>query len=114
MNRFLVLALPGLALVACSPAGPAIGKADSHIDCAALISAADHMMADGTLAPDTDFQSKILVSARTHLNAYAIPEGISEMDALAAVNTRRDELRTSIAPEQILDRAKACVAKTPG
>ncbi|MCA8898562.1 MAG: hypothetical protein R3C00_09180 [Hyphomonas sp.] len=104
-----------LALAACTPSGDgaAPAKADSHLDCAALISAADHMMADGRLAPDKDMQSKVLVSAMTHLNAYAIPQGIAEKDAFAAVDARRDELMASTAPEEILSRAKACVAKTP-
>ena len=76
--------------------------------------AADHLIADGALPEDADFQSQLLVSAMTYLNAYAIPEGVSELEAFKALNLRRGELMDTVTGDEILARAKACVAKTPG
>ena len=119
MQRLSVFATGAalFALAACSPAEPATTPAasgDSPLDCAALISAADHLIADGALPEDADFQSQLLVSAMTYLNAYAIPEGVSELEAFKALNLRRGELMDTVTGDEILARAKACVAKTPG
>ncbi|MCA8901456.1 MAG: hypothetical protein KDA53_09415 [Hyphomonas sp.] len=114
--RILLPAAALLALAACGPAEEAAAPAsagDSHLDCAALISAADHLIADGVLPADAEFQGQLLVAAMTHLNAYAIPEGIAETEAFKELNLRRGELMDTQSAEGILARAKSCVADMP-
>ncbi|MEZ5946124.1 MAG: hypothetical protein R3C13_04960 [Hyphomonas sp.] len=114
MRLAIVAAL--LALTACSPAADNAAPAatgDGPLDCAALISAADRLIADGVLPADGDFQAQVLIAAMTHLNAYAVPEGVSEPDAFKALNLRRGELMDTVTGDEILARAKACVANTP-
>ena len=93
---------------------PDVTVADSHLDCAALISAANHLSVEGKLPRDPEFDGQALGSSMTHLNAYAIPAKLKEPDAFAQLKARRAELMETVSPESILERAKVCVEKTPG
>jgi hypothetical protein len=99
-----------LSAAACAETAPA---ADSHLDCAALISAANHLSVEGRLKTEAAFDREALGASMTHLNAYAIPADIREPNAFKQANARRDELKNSETPVRIYDRAKACVTQTP-
>jgi hypothetical protein len=102
-----------LMAAACAEMAPA-PAADSHLDCAALISAANHLSVQGRLKTGAAFDREAPGASMTHLNAYAIPAGIREPEAFKQVNARRDELKKSETPERIYERARACVLRTPG
>lgn len=95
---------------ACDQGG---AKTGSHMECAALISAASHLSAQGKLEMGNKFQSQMLASMMTHVAAHAIPNGVSEEDAMAQVNERRVELIEAQSPSRILGRAETCIRKTP-
>lgn len=89
-------------------------KADSNLDCAALISAANQLSLNGQLKSDPEFDSQTLASSMMYLNAHAIPNGLREAEAFKQVNTRRAELVETTSPSIILDRAKTCISNTLG
>ncbi len=100
------------ALAGCSPGGGPTGLGqDSHIDCAALISAATFVMAGGSVPHDPDVLSKSLGTGMMHLNSYAVPAKIPEKEAMATLKERRDALMATEAPEAIMRRARACIAR---
>jgi hypothetical protein len=66
-NLALALAFPAACLLpACTPGA---ARAGSHPDCAALISAANHLSAQGQLETDADFSRQILLRGMTRLNS---------------------------------------------
>lgn len=89
-------------------------KADSNLDCAALISAASHLSSRGQLKADPEFDRQALTSSMTYLAAHAIPNGLREPEAFRQVNERRAELIETTTPSAILVRAKTCIDNTPG
>ena len=89
-------------------------KVDSNLECAALISAANHLSAQGQIETDPAFDRQALVSSMTHLNAYAIPSGLRETEAFEQVNAVRAELIGATPATDILDRARTCIRNTPG
>lgn len=101
-------------LSGCTGESLSVTTTDTHLDCAALISAANHLSVEGKLPRDPEFDRQALVSSMTHLNAYAIPANLREPEAFAQLKARRTELIETVTPESILERAKACVEKTPG
>lgn len=113
MKRVKVLiGLTVLCLAGCS-GQVGEGSVDRNLECAALISASTHLYVQGEIALETEDYNKTLVSGMTYLNRYAIPNGISEGDAFAELNARRDELMQKIKPEQIKSRALSCMSRTP-
>jgi hypothetical protein len=50
-----------------------------------------------------------LTASMTHLNAWAIAEGIKEAEAFDALNKERDRLLAELAPEEISSRARRCL-----
>ena len=105
-----------LFLAACTEDLPSADTvaAESHVDCAALISAATQLAQKKELTTDADFDRRALFSGMTHLNSHAVPAGLSEKQAFELLNARRAELIKSTAPDDILARAKACIERTPG
>ena len=81
--------------------------------CAAAISAYTYLVTEGFVAADPEMQSRALVSSMTYLNSYAIPNGLSEPEAFAELETRRDELRSAYSTEQIIEQARVCIENTP-
>ncbi|MDF7776755.1 hypothetical protein P1X14_15970 [Sphingomonas sp. AOB5] len=106
-----------MLMAACSPQTPdnqtveAKAGVMDHLRCAALISAADHLMNSGNVPNDPAFRQAALVAGMTHLNAHAIPARIAEKDAFAAVDRERARIIGEIPGEQIVEQAKACVAR---
>lgn len=84
-----------------------------HLRCAAMISAADRLIATGATPADAEFTKAALVASMTHLNAYAIPKGIPEQDAFAAVDTERTRILAEMQAAQVVAEAKACIANVP-
>jgi len=82
---------------------------DGHLRCAAMISAADRLMSNGTVPADALVVERGLVAAMTHLNAYAIPQGIGEPEAFAAVKAERDRILASLLPAMIAEQARKCI-----
>ncbi|OZA94446.1 MAG: hypothetical protein B7X57_01500 [Erythrobacter sp. 34-65-8] len=82
---------------------------DDHLRCAAQISSYDRLMASGEAERDPQIVSKSLVALMTHLNAYAIPQGIGEPEAFAALNQLRDELLGSVQPGELRAAVVACI-----
>jgi len=121
MRRLSCVAMLALAQ-ACSPAAPGneatnavveSGTTD-HLRCAALISAADQLINAGTVPADAAFSKAALVAAMTHLNAYAIPKGLAEKDAFAAVEAEKSKIIGSTPAAQIVEHAKSCVPNLQG
>ncbi|MEO1552850.1 MAG: hypothetical protein AAFR82_02870 [Pseudomonadota bacterium] len=88
-------------------------KINSNLECAASISAVSQLAVKGELDTDAEFQSKSLYSLMTHLNKYAIPNGLREAEAFEQVNTLRDSMMETQTPSKLLNRAKSCIRKTP-
>jgi len=108
-NRHIVM-LMALSAAGCSAnGGNEVAAGTDHFRCAALIGAADMLMANGTLPSDDDFHKRSLLSAMSHLNAYAIPKNIQEKDAFDAVKAERDRLIAAKSATSILEEAKACL-----
>ena len=91
-NRHTALLIILSAAGCSSNGGNAVPAETDHFRCAALIGAADMLMANGTLPSDDDFHKRSLVAGMTHLNAYAIPKNLQEKDAFDAVKAERDRL----------------------
>lgn len=100
-----------LTLCACSADAE---KAESNLDCAALISAVSQFSLTGQLDPEPDFESEALASSMMYLNAHAIPNGLREAEAFSRVKARRAELNETVSPLSISARAEICMANTPG
>lgn len=108
----LIAALSALCLAGCNgPAGES--GVDRNLECAALISASTYLHVQGEIVLETEDYNKTLVSGMTYLNTYAIPNGISEGDAFAALHTRRDALMQTVKPAKIKSRALSCMRRTP-
>lgn len=90
------------SLSACKP------EAESHLDCAALISAATYLVRDGKVENDAAFMKHALLSMMTHLNTYAIPKGLREAEAFKELNALRASLIETQPPNEIMSRAKRC------
>lgn len=88
-------------------------KIDSHLKCAALISAASHLSAKGDIKLNTSLDDKALFSGTWHLNSYAIPNGIGEAEAYKQLKARREALIQSESHKEIRDGAEACIRKAP-
>jgi len=99
-----------LMLYACTESAD---KAESDLDCAALISAVSQLSLKGQMESEPDFHSKALTSSMMYLNAHAIPNGLREAEAFKQVRVRRAELIETTSPSTILLRAKTCLEKTP-
>lgn len=89
-------------------------EADDHFTCAALIGAADRLVARGALPASAFARDEALLSAMGHLNAWAVPRRLPEADAFAQVNRERDRLVGSVPAAEIGRRAGACVASARG
>ena len=97
---------------ACSPSATgkqAGGEPMDHLRCAAMISAADHLMTSGALPADPDFSKAALAAGMTHLIAYAIPKQMPEKDAFAAAEAERAKITAEMQPVQVMEAAKRCV-----
>jgi hypothetical protein len=92
-------------LAACSAQG------DDHLTCAAIIGAASQLVATGRVAADNSATQKGLYAAMSHLNAWAIPKGLKEIEASDQVLKERDRLLKEVTPNQIVERAKVCTAQ---
>lgn len=90
------------SLSACKP------EAESHLDCAALISAATYLVRDAKVENDPAFMKGALVSMMTHLNTYAIPKGLRETEAFKELHALRASLTETLPPNEIMSRAKRC------
>lgn len=109
----MLMALAG----ACSPGRPgnqAAGAAMDHLQCAAMISAADKLITSGAAPADPAFSKAALVAAMTHLNAWAIPRGMEEPEAFASIAKERDRILAETDHATILANAKTCVEEVPG
>lgn len=105
--RPALLAAVAFTATACSPT---TGTApDDPFTCAAMISAADRLVATGRLAPDEALSRQGLVSMMTHLSAWAIPAGLPEKEAFARLHQERDRLTQALSPPDIQTRAHACI-----
>ena len=108
--------LIGGALSGCSApdsSKPAAADVDANLRCAAMISAADRVMASGAVALDAELDRRALIAGTTFVNAYAIPKDIKEKDAFAAVDKERAQILGSMQPAQIVEEAKACLERMP-
>lgn len=92
-----------------SQVGKTANVSDDHLTCAAMISAADRLASDGKLSASEFPKDKALLASMTHFNAWAIPTGIKESEAFDIVAKKRAELLADLAPEEIGERAKACM-----
>jgi hypothetical protein len=97
----------GMLAAACSP--PTGG--DDHFTCAAVIGAASQLVTTGRVAADDSATPKGLNAAMSHLNTWAIPKGLKEREASDSVLKERDRLLKEVAPNQIAERAKVCIAQ---
>lgn len=102
------------ALAACSPAelqAKSFGAMshDEHLRCAAQINGYERLMSSGQVEREPDFLSKALAAYMTHLSAYAVPQGIAERDAFAALNPLRDDLVAREKPAALREAALACI-----
>lgn len=113
MNKTTIGMATSIAVLATACAGESSGV-NTNLECAATISAATQLLVRGELETDAEFLSKALYSSMTHLNTYAIPNGLREAEAFEQVNALRDEMMEAQTPSKILSRAKSCIRKTPG
>ena len=114
MNRWAFAAILISSFVtACSPTGQQNGspttEADDHFTCAAIIGAADQLVATARVAPDAAITQNGLLAAMTHLNAWAIPKNLPEKQAFDEVKGERDRLVSSLSTTEIVTRAHACI-----
>ena len=100
-----------LALTACNPTAGL--RADSNLNCAALIGAATVLIRNGKVEKDPALMKRALVSSMSHLNAYAIPKGLKQAEAFAEVKALRRTFVETRPADEILNRAKRCAARTP-
>jgi hypothetical protein len=84
---------------------------DGDLECAALIAAADGLVATKAVEPDEKISKMGLVVSMGYLNAYAVPKQISEQEAFAAVLAERDTLLKTQSPTAIVQRATACISR---
>ena len=106
-----MLSLAMLA-AACSPQIGGDSQAvpqDDNFTCAAIISAADQLMATGKVAADDLIMRKGLMASMGHLNAWAIPKGLHESEAFDSVKKERERLLGKLTPKAVVARAKACI-----
>ena len=85
----------------------------SHLECAAWISAAQHNSIRKIHPAPAAFDRASLAAMMTHLNSWAVPAGIAEQEAMAALHERRDTLLAE-PPARVLEQASACVARIDG
>jgi len=110
-SAMLFAAIAACSVAACNPStGPSGG---SHIDCAALISAANRLVLKGKAEKDAVLEKHSLVAMMTHLNTYAVPKGLSEQQAFAELNALRASLLKTQAPDNIMRRARRCADRIP-
>lgn len=107
----ITAALAMAGLTACKPAGGV--TADSNLDCAALISAATVLVRRGKAENDTALMKRALVSSMTHLNAYAIPKGMTEAEAFEELKSVRENFLENRSADEIMRRGKLCTDRTP-
>ena len=110
-NSIIVYSVLAIFLIA--GCAPSVGKLNSNLECAALISAASQLSMRGELDTGSEFDGQALFSGMMHLNKYAIPNQIPETEAFAQMNARRDSLIETNSPSRILSGAKSCVRNTP-
>lgn len=112
MHNMAVGIATGALLFASACAGDS-GTVNTNLECAAYISAATQLSVQGDLETDAEFDSKALYSSMTHLNTYAIPNGLSEAEAFEQLNALRAPMMDSEQPSKLLNRAKSCIRNTP-
>lgn len=110
----VVCAMLAGALSACSPAelqARSFGAMshDEHLRCAAQINGYERLMSGGQVDSEPEFLAKALAAYMTHLNAYAVPQGIAEQDAFAALNQLRDDLLAKEKPAALREAALTCI-----
>lgn len=101
---------------ACAPQGGGGGKGetqDDHFTCAAIISAADQLVATGRAPADASITQNGLMASMSHLNAWAIPKGLPESEAFDSVKQERERLIAKLTPDEIVARAKVCINQMP-
>ncbi len=108
----VLVVLSCLAVSGCDPGGG--GGVESNLECAALISAADVLVRNGSAEKDPVLAKRALVSSMTYLNAYAIPKRIKEAEAFEQVKSLRATLIETNPPVEIMSRAKRCADRSPG
>ncbi len=106
--RICMIGALGALTLGCSQEGRIV--ADDHVTCAAMISAADRLVATEQVAPDEAVTRDGLLAMMTHLNAWAIPNDVSEKEAFARLNLERDRLTETVPPKDVVTRAHACIA----
>jgi hypothetical protein len=74
-----------------------------------MISAADHLVTAGRVATDALVVQRGLTGMMTHLNAWAIPQGLDESAAVERVDSERERLLDELPPEEIVARARLCI-----
>jgi hypothetical protein len=105
----IIGAVSCFSLSACTPT--AGERLDSHLECAALISAATVLVSRGQAEQDSTLQKQGLVGLMTHLNSYAIPKGLREAEAFAELKALRSDLIGSLQPAAIMKRSNRCLRR---
>lgn len=121
MNRraMVFVALSCCVLTGCGPPGgesdTAVDSAgvDSNLDCAALISAADSLVASGKVDRDPELAKRALVTSMTYLNAYALPKKLKEAEAFTELKSHRATLLETLSADEVVSRAKRCMKRSP-
>ena len=121
MNRRAVVfvALSCCVLTGCGPSegesDTAVDSAgvDANLDCAALISAADSLVASGKVDRDPELAKRALVTSMTYLNAYALPKKLKEAEAFTELKSHRATLLETLSADEVVSRAKRCMKRSP-
>ena len=101
-----------MMVTACSSQSGGDGQGepqDDHFTCAAIISAADHLVATDRAPADASITQNGLMASMGHLNAWAIPKGLPESEAFDSVKKERERLLGELTQNEIVARAKVCI-----
>ncbi len=60
-----------------------------------------------------DYQNEAYLAMMWHINSWAIPQGISEADALEQVKQQAASLREAKSGDELLETSKWCIANRP-
>lgn len=68
---------------------------------------------DGDIPYDEDLVPRSLMSIMYHLNAWAMPQNISEPDAFAQVKQEADGMRERMSEDELVENARWCIKNKP-
>lgn len=89
------------------------GARPDNFTCAATLVAYAQAVRDGDVPHDNEMTPAAYMAVMWHMNAWAMPQDLSEPEAFAQVNAEAEHIREGTSANEITETARWCIDNKP-